>query len=206
MYKSSFALTMIALFAFSASAQKAWFTNSEFGFSMLEPQGWVLAEKRVLDENVKQFDLSKAALDRLATEDDILLFAFTKYIPNSRRGLNPKIEARVISTGLNRSLSFEEFKPAIVKALETLRSNHQSYSYLVEPSAIDVLGGKGVYQISRYALRTKERTEYTVRSRTYAIPYKAYYFQISFVDEIGGEDCSTLFDELATSIRIGNNL
>jgi len=206
MSKTTLALTILAFFTISASAQKAWFTNSEFGFSMLEPQGWTLAEKRTLDENVKQLDLSKAAVDRLATEHDILLFAFTKYVPNSRRGLNPKIEARVISTGLNRSLSFDEFKPAIIKALQTLRANHQSYGYLVKPSPIDFLGGKGVYQISRYELRTKERTEYTVRSRTYAIPYKTYYFQISFVDEIGGEDCSALFDELATSIRIGNNL
>jgi hypothetical protein len=205
MYRNLFALTILALFVVSASAQKGIFTSSEFGFSMLEPTGWTLTEKRILDENLKQFEFT-GAVDRFVTEDNILLFAFTKYVPNSRRGLNPKIEARVIATGLQRSLSFEEFRPAIIRAFQTLRSNHGSYSYLVEPTPIDVFGAKGVYQISRFTMRTRERTEYYVRSRTYAIPYKTYYFQISFVDEVGGEDCSALFDELVKSIKIGNYL
>jgi hypothetical protein len=206
MYKSSFALTLLAFFAVTTSAQNGIFTSTEFGFSMLEPQGWTLAEKRVLDENVKQLDISTAAMDRRAAKENVLLFAFTKYVPNSRRGLNPKIEARVIATGLQRSLSFGEFQPAIIKAFQTLSGNHKSYSYLLEPTPIEVFGGKGVYQISRFTMRTKDRTEYYVRSRTYAIPYKTYYFQISFVDEVGGEDCSALFDELVKSIKIGNYL
>ncbi len=206
MLKTLFALTIPAFLAVTVSAQNGIFTSTEFGFSMLEPQGWTLTEKRVLDENVKQLDLSTAAMDRRATEDDILLFAFTKYVPNSRRGLNPKIEARVIATGLQRSLSFEEFQPAIIRAFQTLSGNHKSYYYLLEPTPIEVFGGKGVYQISRFTMRTKDRTEYYVRSRTYAIPYKTYYFQISFVDEVGGEDCSPLFEELVKSIKIGNYL
>ena len=200
-------IVLLALFAVSVvvsvQAQQKTFTSSEFGFTMLEPSGWVLAEKRFLDESLEQMDLSDATLEKLLKDEDVLLFAYTKYVPNSRPGLNPKIEARVVSNGVNRSLSFEEFRPAIVRAFQTLKSDLQAYAYLQEPTPIDVTGATGVYQISKFKMRTKERTEYYVRSRTYAIPYKTYFFQISFVDEVGGEDCSAVFDELVKSIKIG---
>jgi hypothetical protein len=170
---------------------------------MLEPKGWFTAEKKVLDESLMQMELSDATLEKILKDDDVLLFAFTKYAPNSKPGLNPKIEARVISNGLNRPLTFNEFKPAIIRAFQTLKGDLSAYSYIQEPATIDLTGAKGVYQISKFKMRTKERTEYDVRSRTYAIPYKTYFFQISFVDEVGGEDCSAVFDELVRSIKIG---
>jgi len=200
-------ILLLALFAasvvVSVQAQQKTFASGEFGFTMLEPTGWVLAEKRVLDESLRQMDLSDATLEKLLKDDDVLLFAYTKYVPNSKPGLNPKIEARVVSNRLNRSLSFEEFRPAIVRAFQTLKSDLQAYTYVQEPTPIDLTGATGVYQISKFKMRTKERTEYYVRSRTYAIPYKTYFFQISFVDEVGGEDCSAVFDELVRSIKIG---
>ena len=192
-------------FAIAANAQQTTFRSSEFGFSMLEPKGWVLTEKKVLDESLMKMELSDATLEKLLKEDDgdVLLFAYTKYPPNSKPGLNPKIEARVISNRLDRPLSFEEFRPAIVRAFQTLKADLPAYAYVQEPTSIDVTGATGVYQISKFKMRTKERTEYHVRSRTYAIPYKTYFFQISFVDEVGGEDCSAVFDELVKSIKIG---
>ena len=205
--KSVARILLLALLAVSlvvrVQAQQRTFTSSEFGFTMLEPSGWVLAEKRVLDESLGQMDLSDATLEKLLKDDDVLLFAYTKYVPNSKPGLNPKIEARVVSNRLNRSLSFEEFRPAIIRAFQTLKNDLPAYAYRQEPTPIDLTGATGVYQISKFKMRTKERTEYYVRSRTYAIPYKTYFFQISFVDEVGGEDCSAVFDELVRSIKIG---
>jgi hypothetical protein len=190
-------------FAIAVAAQQT-FRSGEFGFAMLEPKGWVLTEQKVLDASLMQMELSDKTIERFFNEeDDVLLFAYTKYAPNSRRGLNPKIEARVISNGLNRPLTFDEFRPAIVRAFQTLKGDLQAYAYIQEPTQIDFTGATGVYQISKFKMRTKERTEYHVRSRTYAIPYKTYFFQISFVDEVGGEDCSAVFDELVKSIKIG---
>ena len=202
-------LLLLTLFAVGSvigiNAQPTSFRGSEFGFTMLEPRGWVLAEKKVLDESLMQMELSDGTLEELLRDDDgdFLLFAYTKYAPNSKPGLNPKIEARVISNRLNRSLTFDEFRPAIVRAFQTLKTDLPAYSYIQEPTPIEFTGATGVYQISKFKMRTKERTEYHVRSRTYAIPYKTYFFQISFVDEVGGDDCSAVFDELVKSIKIG---
>ena len=196
-------VSLVGSFSVGIGAQDSIFRSSEFGFSMLEPKGWVLTEKKVLDESLMQMELSDATFQKMLSDDDILLFAYTKYVPNSRRGLNPKIEARVISNRLNRPLTLDEFRPAIIRAFQTLKGDLPAYTYLQEPTSIDFVGASGVYQISKFKMRTKERTEFYVRSRTYAIPYKTYFFQISFVDEVGGEDCSPLFDELVKSIKIG---
>jgi hypothetical protein len=175
---------------------------------MAKPDGWYQVEKKVLDDSISQLDISNNAREKLKYDDSdsTLLFLFTRYVPDSKRGVNPKIEARLIPTGLKRSLSFEEFQPAITKAFLSFDAGRINYLFLQEPTAIDVIGGKGVYQISRFTIRTNMRTEYTIRSRTLAIPYKTFYFQISFVDEFGGEDCSAVFDELVKSIKISNHI
>ena len=189
------------------SGQNAEIAFVEYGFTMARPHGWFQVEKRVLDDSVSQLDISNAAREKLKKDDDdsVLLFLFTRYMPDTKRGVNPKIEARMIPTGLGRALTFAEFQPAITNAFRSFGVGNISYSFLQDPTPIDIAGGKGVYQITRFTIRTNKRTEYTVRSRTLAIPYKTYYFQISFVDEFGGEDFSAVFDELVKSIKIGNH-
>ena len=200
-------LTFLVVCFSEAAGQSAAISISEYGFSMAKPDGWHQVGRQVLDDSISQLKLSDAAREKLRKDDDgsVLLFLFTRYVPDSKRGVNPKIEARVISTGLGRPLTFEEFQPAITNAFRSFSSGNISYAFLQEPTAIEVGGGKGVYQTTRFTIRTNARTEYNIRSRTLAIPYKTYYFQISFVDEFGGEDCSAFFDELVKSIKIGNH-
>ena len=197
----------LASCTFGVSGQGAVISIGEYGFSMAKPDGWYQVEKRVLDDSVSQLNLSTTTREKLKKDDDDseLLFLFTRYVPDSKRGVNPKIEARLIPTGLSRTLTFEEFQPAITDAFRSFSSSNLTYTFLQEPTAIDLWGSKGVYQITKFTIRTNARTEYTIRSRTLAIPYKTYYFQISFVDEYGGDDCSPVFDELVKSIKIGNH-
>lgn len=197
----------LAFCSFGISGQSAELDFSEYGFAMARPSGWFQVEKRNLDDSISQLDFSSAAREKLKQDDNdsLLLFLFTRHVPDSKRGVNPKIEARLIPTGLSRVLTFGEFQPAITKAFRSFDAGRINYLFLQEPTAADVIGGKGVYQISRFTIRTNKRTVYTIRSRTLAIPYKTYYFQISFVDEFGGENCSALFDDLVKSIKIGNH-
>ena len=52
-------------------------------------------------------------------------------------------------------------------------------------------------------MKTKNGQEMKVRSRTYAIPYKNYFFQLNLTDGQFGEDCTKEFDELIKTIKIG---
>ena len=107
---------------FSVSAQTSAFSNSEFGFSMNVPHGWFVVEKRVLDDSVARMDLTDEARAKLKQDDDgsTLLFLITKYPPGSKRGINPKVEGRVIPTGAINPLAFDEFRPAITNAFMSL--------------------------------------------------------------------------------------
>lgn len=200
-------VAFLAACTFGVSGQNSVISIGEYGFSMAKPDGWYQVDKRVLDDSVSQLNFSAATREKLKDDDNDsqLLFLFTRWVPDSKRGVNPKVEARLIPTGLGRVLSFEEFQPAITNAFKSFSSSNISYTFLQEPTAIALAGGKGVYQITKFTIRTNARTEYTIRSRTLAIPYKTYYFQISFVDEYGGDDCSPVFDELVKSIKIGNH-
>lgn len=198
---------ILACCVFGVLGQNSVIAIGEYGFSMARPDGWYQVEKRVLDDSVSQLNVSTATRQKLKKDDgdSQLLFLFTRWVPDSKRGVNPKIEARLIPTGLGRTLSFEEFQPAITNSFKSFSTSNITYTFLQEPTAIDLSGSKGVYEITKFTIRTNARTEYTIRSRTLAIPYKTYYFQISFVDEYGGDDCSPVFDELVKSIKISNH-
>ena len=52
-------------------------------------------------------------------------------------------------------------------------------------------------------MKTQNGQEMKVRSRTYAIPYKNYFFQLNFTDGQTCEDYNEEFDELVKTIQIG---
>lgn len=206
MAKSLVFLTFLVLCFSVTEAQSSSIIISEYGFSMAKPDGWFEAEKRVLDDSVKQLELSSVGREKLKKDDDEseLLVLFTRYVPDTKRGINPKIEVRMIPTGSIRPLNFEEFFGSYSMGSRSYADGRPSYSFIQGPTVIDITGGKGVYQVTRFTIRNNQRTEYTIRSRTLAIPYKTYYFLIAVVDEFGGEDISGVVDELVKSIKIGN--
>ena len=200
-------VVLVGAAAIAVRGQSSAFTSKEFGFTMSRPDGWVQIGRQVLDDSIARMELTDSAREGLKKEadDSILLFLFVKHLPEARRGVNPKIEARVIFTGLQRNITFEEFEPAITASFRSFGASRKNYLHIRGPAALELAGAKGVFQISRFSIRTDGRTEYNIRSRTLAIPFKNYYFQISFVDEFGGDDCSAIFDELVKSIKIGNH-
>jgi hypothetical protein len=203
------AVTFVILFSWGVAAQRQSISFKEYGFSMAKPEGWFEAEKRVLDESITQLELSNLGREKLKKDDDEakLLALFTRYVPDTHRGINPKIDVRVVPTGLARPLNFEAFRAAYTAETRAraYAADRPDYTLIQEPAVVDVIGGKGIFQITRFTIRTNQRTEYTIRSRTLVIPNGTYYFLIGIVDELGGEDLSAFVDELVKSIKIGNH-
>jgi hypothetical protein len=198
-------LWSILIAAVTSAAGQSVFSSREFGFSMKEPTGWVSVSKADIGENLAKLEFNDEVRERILRDNagKMLLFAFAEQKPGSVSGVIPKIEARVISNRQNRALVFEEFKPAAVAALRALGKNYEAYEYIVEPSEVSVDGVRSVYHVSRFTVKTEKGDSHLVRSRTYFIPYKTYFFQISFSDDPKNSDRSKLFDELVGSIRIG---
>lgn len=201
------AVVFIAVSVVTTAAQASNLSFREYGLTFARPNGWFEVERKVLDDSVSQLELSSSGREKLKKDDNeaTLLALFTRYVPDTRRGINPKIEVRVVPTGTSKPLSFENFQSAYNAASGPQAEGRMSYSFLQEPTVIEVVGGKGVFQITRFTIRTNNRTEYYIRSRTLAIPHNNYYFLIGVVDELGGDDLTTVFDELVKSIKIGNH-
>ena len=79
----------------------------------------------------------------------------------------------------------------------------EDFEFINEITEIEISGIKCVYFIGKFTMKTQNGQEMKVRSRTYAIPYKNYFFQLNFTDGQIGEDCTKEFDELVKTIKIG---
>ena len=199
-------LLLILLLFFSAvhlSGQQR-ISENPFKFVMNEPAAWFPISKASIEDSLKRLDLREDSLQNFLSENQgkFLLFAYVKYRQDTFNGLNPKIEARVIKINTQRPLSSAEFKPAGITALKQIASQFEAQRYIVAPSEIKIDEIDSVYHISEFQMSLQNGPKLKVRSRTYLIPRGTYFFQISFVDEPGGNDCSVEFDELLRSIRI----
>lgn len=172
---------------------------------MRYPKDWIRSEEKVLLGNLSNIEMTDQQVGEFlkGMNGSVLLFAFTKYVPNRRAGINPTIQARAISNGTGRVLAFSEFKPAIIAAFKSQQKLFADYEFLVEPSETEVAGIPAVHSVSKYTLIAQGGAKYKVRSHNYAIPYRTYFIKLSFVDEVDVQDCSEEFSELVRSIRIG---
>ena len=78
------------------------------------------------------------------------------------------------------------------------------FAYIDPPTEITISEIKSVYFIGSYSMKSQNGDSINIRSRTYAIPYKNYLFQVNFIDGPTNEDCSKEFDNLIKTIKIGN--
>lgn len=179
------------------------FEEKKFGFSMTKPAKWFEAEKSDLVKNLQKVDISDEKLDKLLKEDNrsILLVAFYKYLPNEHVGLIPKAQ---VDVRLNPTKTYEQFRSSLLKSMESFKSYFPDFEFLETPKDVEVSSIKSLSTFSKFTVKMENGQSLKARSRTYAIPYKQYFFQISLTDGQNEEDCSKIFDEIVKSIKIGN--
>jgi hypothetical protein len=178
------------------------FVNKQYGFSMQEPKGWISTNKAYLTENLEKFELTDVSLAKLLKDnnDSIVLAAFYKYELKTTAGLIPTIQIRVRT---KTSTQYQEFKSAIVQSLEKAKHLLEEYEIVDVPKEINISGIKSVFIVSKFKMKGLNGQILKVRSRTYAIPFRNYFFQVNFTDEQVGEDCTAEFDKLVKTITIG---
>jgi hypothetical protein len=197
-------LPLILLILISAAVicgQKT-FENKKFGFSMHEPENWMVANSEEIKKNLENFDISEEKLEEMwkTAKGSILLTAYYKYDPEKKAGLIPKIQ---IDIRPNPTKNFQHFKTSITKSVENFKKYFEAYEFIQEPKEIVVSGINSVFSISKFTIKSMDGQEIKVRARVYAIPYKNYFFQVNLVDGQVEEDNSKLFDELVKTIKIG---
>jgi len=178
------------------------FENKEYGFKIQEPKNWIEASNKELLKNLEKFEVTEENLTKLISDNkgSILLTSFYKYDPKTHAGVIPTIQINVRSKG---NSNFEQFKNGMAESAKGFKKYFQDFEFINEITEIEISGIKCVYFTGKFTMKTQNGQEMKVRSRTYAIPYKNYFFQLNFTDGQTGEDCAKEFDKLIKTIKIG---
>jgi len=181
------------------------FVNKEYEFEIQEPKNWIEASNKVLLKNLEKFEVNEENLNKLISDNkgSILLTSFYKYDPKTHSGIIPTIQINVRSKGKS---DFEQFKNGMAQSANGFKKYFEDFEFINEITEIEISGLKCVYFIGKFTMKIQNGQEIKVRSRTYAIPYKNYFFQLNFTDGQFGEDCTKEFDELLRTIKIGNKI
>lgn len=196
----SIVLFIVLVVSGTARSQKT--VASPYWFSMAKPNGWMNAEKALVDESVKKLALYEAEIDTILNKSNntLLLMAFIKYEQGTIEGVIPTIQVRLRS---NPFKDFSQFMNGFVRSIEPSKMPFRDYKHLFPPKQIVLNGKQAVHYSGTYTLETKKGLSTTVRSKGYAIPHGKSFFHITFLDDPESEDCSAEFDGLLKSIKIG---
>ncbi|MCU0238837.1 MAG: hypothetical protein MUC29_05290 [Pyrinomonadaceae bacterium] len=194
-------LFWLLLFLANHSFSQEVYENKKFEFSINKPEKWVKRENTRLLHIVNSIDLTDENLEKtLKLFQGALLVAFQKTNPNDGTLLNPIIQVNI---RFKPTKDFDVFKKAIINSANSFKQSFDDFEFIDNAKEIEISGIKSVYFFAKFTYKTKDGKEIRTKSRTYAIPYKNYFFQINFTDGFESEDCTKEFDELVKSIKIG---
>ena len=178
------------------------FISKEYEFEMQEPKNWIETDNKFLLKNLEKFEINEKNLNKLISDNkgSLLLNSFYKYDSKTHAGLIPTIQINVRTKG---NVKFEQFKNEIIKSANSFKNYFPDFEFVKNVTEIEIDGVKSIYFIGKFTMKTQNGEEMKVRSRTYAIPYKNYFFQLNFTDGQISEDCTEEFNELVKTIKIG---
>ena len=194
----------LVLFVYSINcfAQQT-FKDERYGFSMEQPKNWLVGDQKLISENLDKIKFDDAALATLIKNNkgSYLLVSFYKYDVTKHAGVIPTIQVNVRN---NPTQNFEQFHQTITKSTETLKSYFPDFAFVVKPDTTTINGAQSSYFVGSYTLNGKNGNTGRVRVTNFAFPHGKFFFQVSFIDELGSaEDESALFARIARSIKIG---
>ncbi len=169
---------------------------------MSEPKDWIEADNKELLKNLDKFVLTEEELTKFINDHkgSVLLTSIYKYNPKIHAGLIPTIQVNV---RVNSTRNFSEFTNLMTQSANSFKQYFEDFSFVAEPNVVEISGIKSIYFVGKYTMQTQNGGIIKVRSRTYAIPYGSYFFQLNFTDGQDKEDNSELFDKLLQTIKIG---
>lgn len=201
MKKILICISCLIIIVYPSYAQEI-FTNSQYGISIQTPTNWITADNKDLIKNLDKYDLSDESLTSIIKNNkgSLLLSAFYKYDVKAHPGLIPTIQINVRTLG---NVDFKTFKEMTIQSTEAFKKYFEDFEFEEKPHEIEISGIKSMAFIGKFTMKSSYGQEIKVRSRTIAIPYKNYFFQLNFTDGQFEEDSSALFEELIKTIKIG---
>jgi hypothetical protein len=172
----------------------------QFGFAMDAPAGWFKSQDEELVGNIEKFDLNNAQQDNMLKSLDAAtkFIAYHKYDPKKTRGIIPTINVSIRATNLK---SFDKFKLYINKEGEELSKVLENFT-TTPPEVVVVNGTKIWFTTATYNLKINASDTVKLYTRMLYIYKSSYYISVNFIEEVGKEDNTALFDEVQKSIKV----
>jgi hypothetical protein len=173
--------------------------NATAGISIVPPSGWHVTSMQQVMENRSQVRLSDRELEAGLQRAAAPLFVFSKY-PEPYATLNPTVQVvlRPHPSSLPASAT------AMLRiATGTLQKAFSDFRF-VEPIQNSKVSGMGAASMkATYTLRTADKREHRVLSRTWLVPRGSFMFLIGMSGATEGDDvCETEFAAALRSITI----
>ncbi|WP_026725181.1 hypothetical protein [Flavobacterium sasangense] len=185
-------------FCFFQVISQEKFEIKKIGFSMNSPQGWHVIKDEEALKNLEQYDLTDEQLDLLLKTNTKQLITYSKYDPKRVVGIIPTIKVRTMET---KSNSIESFIKEVQSSTEDALKIFEDFRFTQQPIPINVSGKKAVKFDVQFTMKNNGK-EYKIVSHSYYILLKGYFISLNFIEEVGKEENSKLFDEIFQSIQI----
>lgn len=171
-----------------------------FGFSIHAPKGWIEMKDEDILKNLNKFDLTDDQLEELlkSNHGSISLVTYSKYDPKKYAGIIPTIKIRAQQ---NPNSSIENFLKSIENSTEDAMKTLENFKFSEKPVAVKISNKNAVKFAVQFTMKSGAK-EYEIVSHSYYILIKDYFISLNFIEQVGKEDNSKLFDELFQSIQI----
>lgn len=178
------------------------FENSQYEFSIQEPKGWYIAPEGYDLKNFRNIDMTDEKLSELLKNNKgtLPVVTFYKYKTNERAGLIPTVKVLLRT---NRTNNLGDFKKMIIQSAQGFKEFFTDFEFISPVKEIVISDIKGYYFVGKYSMKTQSGIPMLIKSSVYCIPYKNFFYQISFMDGRVSDDCTDEFNELLESIKIG---
>lgn len=190
-------LIALAIFInFSCFSQKK-FEIKKIGFSMNSPKEWYEMKDEETLKNLEEYDLTKEQVTELLKTNTKHLVTYTKYNPKKVAGIIPTIKVRTMET---QSKTIENFIKGVALSTEDAMKALDNFRYTEKPVAVKVSGKNAVKFAVQFTMKNNG-IEYEIVSNSYYILLDGFYVSLNFIEQVGKEDNSKLFDEIFQSIQ-----
>lgn len=172
----------------------------KLGFSMEIPSNWISVNNDEILKNLDNYDLSDKQLEELlkSNNSSFNISTYTKYDSKKYNGIIPTIKIRTI---LNNSSNSAEFLKFVQNSNESAKKALTNFRFIESP-VIAQISNNDVVKFSVQFTLINQGKQYEIKSNSYYILRKGYYISLNFIEEIGKEDNSVLFEKLINSIEL----
>ncbi|KOS06793.1 hypothetical protein AM493_12740 [Flavobacterium akiainvivens] len=176
------------------------YTINAFGFSVQPPADWFVTELGGARENLDKFDLSEeqraSILKDYATVSGFA--AFYKYDPKKYAGIIPTVNVVVKPL---KNATYEGFK----KLLESAEAQYSKVLENYKTGSIKPLtfpGGKAWEMQSTYDFKNPAGEKVFLKSRATFFYCDTYYINLNYIEEVGKEDNTAVYDAMLKTVVI----